>query len=93
MSSLADFVFYICRSESRDIAGWMALLLWKIWVARNDAIWNDAHHTSTSIGRTALDAYQQWLEVHKHPSLPNVQHGHNRVQDNNSIWRNRARRG
>jgi len=47
---------------------------------------NDAHHTSTSIGRTTLDAWQQWHEVHKHLSLPDVQHGQNRVQGNNSVW-------
>nr|ABO80475.1 probable reverse transcriptase At2g02650 -, related [Medicago truncatula] len=56
VSSLADFVFDICRLESRDIAGRVASLLWKIWAARNDTIWNDAHHRSTSIGRTTLDA-------------------------------------
>jgi len=56
VSSLIDFVFDIYCSESRDIAGRMALLLWQIWAARNDVIWKDAHHTSTSIGRTTLDA-------------------------------------
>jgi len=86
VSSLTDFVFDICRSESRDIVGCVALLLWQIWVARNDAIWNDVHHTSTSIGRMALDAWQQWQDVHKQPSLPIVQHRGNRVQGNNSVW-------
>jgi hypothetical protein len=85
MSSFTDFVFDICRSESRDIAGQVALLLWRIWAARNDVIWNDAHHTSTSIGRMALDARQQCQEVHKQPSLPILQHGHNRGQGNNLI--------
>ena len=85
-SSLADFVFDICCFENRDTAGQVALLLWQIWVARNDVIWNDAHHTSTSIGRTALDAWQQWQEVHKQPSSSVVQHGQNRVQANNSVW-------
>jgi hypothetical protein len=79
MSSLADFIFDICRSESRDIAGRVALLLWQIWAARNDVIWNDAHHTSTSIGRTALDAWQQWQDVHKQPSPLVVQHEQSRV--------------
>jgi len=73
--SLANFVFDICRPESRDIADRMALLHWQIWAAHNDVIWNDAHHTSTSIGRTALDAWQQWQEVHKHRSPSVVQHG------------------
>ena len=85
-SSLTDFIFDICRSESRDIVGRVALLLWQIWAARNDVIWNDAHHTSTTIGRTAVDAWQQWQEVHKQPSPLVVQHGHNRVQGNNSVW-------
>jgi hypothetical protein len=84
--SLADFIFDICCSENRDAAGRVALLLWQIWAARNDVIWNEAHHTSTSIGRTALDAWQQWQEVHKQPSLSVVQHGQNRVQANNSVW-------
>ncbi|AES65532.1 hypothetical protein MTR_2g041990 [Medicago truncatula] len=44
----------------------VALLLWQIWAARNDVIWNDVHHTST--------------KVHKHHSPPVVQHGQNRVQ-------------
>jgi len=87
VSSLTDFVFDICHSKSRDIAGRVALLLWQIWAAHNDVIWNDAHHTSTSIGRTALDAWQQWQEVHKQCSPPVVQHEHNRVQGNNSVWK------
>jgi len=45
----------------------VALLLWQIWAARSDVIWNDAHHTSTSIERASLDA---WQGVHKQPSPP-----------------------
>ena len=86
LEQLTNFVFDVCCSESRDISGRVALLLWQIWVARNDIIWNDAHHTSTSIGRAALDAWLQWQEVHKHPSPMVVQHGHNWVQDNISVW-------
>jgi len=37
-SSLADFVFDICCSESRDIVGQVTLLLWQIWASRNDVI-------------------------------------------------------
>jgi len=37
-NSLADVVFDICCSESRYIAGRVALLLWQIWVALNDDI-------------------------------------------------------
>jgi hypothetical protein len=86
VSSLTDFVFDICRSESRDIAGRVALLLWQIWAARNDVICNDTHYTSTSIGRTTLDAWQQWQDVHKQPSPLVVQHRQNRVLCNNSVW-------
>ena len=64
----------------------VALLLWQIWAARNDVIWNDAHHTSTSIGRTALETWQQWQEVLKQPSPSAVQHRQNRVQGNNLVW-------
>jgi len=55
-SSLANFVFDICCLESQDIVGQVVLLLLQIWAACNNVIWNDAHHTSTSIGRTSLDA-------------------------------------
>jgi hypothetical protein len=64
----------------------VALLLWQIWVARNDAIWNDAHHTSTSIGKTTIDAWQQWQEVHQHPSPSVMQQEQNRAQGNISVW-------
>jgi len=86
VNSLADFVFDICRSEIQDNAGRVALLLWQIWAACNDVIWNDAHHISTSIGRKTLVAWQQWQEIHKQRSPPVVQHGQNRVQGNNSVW-------
>jgi len=43
-------------------------------------------YTSTNIGRTTLDAWHQWQEVHKQPSPPVVQHKRNRVQGNNSVW-------
>ena len=68
-SSLADFVFDISCSENRDIAGRVALLFWQIWATHNDVIWNDAHHTSTSIGKTALDAWQhsrRFINSHHH---------------------------
>ncbi|AES78795.1 hypothetical protein MTR_7g045690 [Medicago truncatula] len=68
------------RIGTMNIAGRVTLLLWQIWAARNDVIWNDACHTSMNIGRTALDAWHQWQEVPKHHSPPVVQHGHNRVQ-------------
>ena len=64
----------------------MALVLWQIWAACNDVIWNDVYHTSTSIGRIALDVWHQWQEVHKHPSPLVVQHGQNRVQGSSSVW-------
>jgi hypothetical protein len=86
VSSLTNFVFDICRLESRDIAGRVVLLLWQIWAARNDVIWNDIHYTSTSIGRTTLDAWKQWQDVHKQPSPLVVQHRQNRVLGNNSVW-------
>jgi hypothetical protein len=54
-SSLADFVLDICCSEIQDIAGRVALLLWQIWAAHKDVIWNNVHHPSTSIRRTTLD--------------------------------------
>ena len=38
--------------------------------------------TSSSIGRTALDAWQQWQKVHKHHSPSVVQHRDNIVQ----VW-------
>lgn len=78
--------FDICCSESQDIVGRMTLLLWQIWVTRNDVISNDAHHTSTSIGRATLDAWQQWQQIHKQPSPPVVPYGHNRVQGNSLVW-------
>ena len=79
-------ILFLTCSESQDITGRVTLLLWQIWVARNDVIWNDVHRTSTSIGMTTLGAWQQWQDVHKQPSPLAVQHGHNRVQGNNSIW-------
>jgi hypothetical protein len=54
-SSLADFVFDIYCSENRDIVGRVALLLWQIWAARNDVIWNNAHHISKGcVNRTLV---------------------------------------
>ncbi|XP_024636624.1 uncharacterized protein [Medicago truncatula] len=39
-----------------------------------------------SIGRTTLDVWQQWQDVHKQPSSSVVQYRQNRVQGNNSVW-------
>jgi len=57
-SSLADFVFDVCHSESRDIAGRVALLLWQIWAARNDVIWNDAH-IRPILEKTAYELFKE----------------------------------
>lgn len=41
LNSLTNFVFDICCSEIRDIVCRVTLLLWQIWDARNDVIWNN----------------------------------------------------
>jgi len=79
------FLIYAVQ-KAETFPGRVAWLLWQIWAACNDVIWNYVHHTSTSIERTALGAWQQWQEVHKQPSPPVMQHKQSKVQSNNSIW-------
>lgn len=54
--TLAGFVFDVCQHEDGNVVGRVALLLWHIWVARNDVIWNDTRQSSMIIGRSALVA-------------------------------------
>lgn len=37
---MSELIFYICRKESADTGGCVAILLWQLWVARNDVVWN-----------------------------------------------------
>jgi hypothetical protein len=48
------FTVDVCRSESRDMAGCIVILLWQIWATRNDCVWNDERETLNGIGRLAL---------------------------------------
>ena len=59
-NTLQELVFNICSRESADAAGRVAVLLWQIWSAINDVVWNDTRETSITIGELAVNGWQQW---------------------------------
>jgi len=48
---------------SRDVVGRVAILMWHIWVAYNEVVWNDNRQSYVNIGMNALSSWQQWHEV------------------------------
>ncbi|GAU19638.1 hypothetical protein TSUD_383330 [Trifolium subterraneum] len=43
----------------------VTMLLWCIWLNRNDKIWNDNVQMPNQIGRHVFDAWNEWYSVHK----------------------------
>ena len=84
--TLAGFVFDLCRHENRNVAGRVALLLWHIWDARNDVIWNDTRQSSMTTGRSALVAWQDWNNVQQQRLSRRVQAANNGEQQRNTVW-------
>jgi len=56
-NTLQDLVFDICSRESAEAAGRVAVLLWQVWSARNDVVWNDTRKTLLAIGGLALNGW------------------------------------
>lgn len=52
--SLSELIFDICCKESADAGGCIAVLLWQLWAAHNDVVWNSSRDTPLGIGRLAL---------------------------------------
>ncbi|KEH41262.1 hypothetical protein MTR_1g047540 [Medicago truncatula] len=46
--------------ESADTGGCVVVLLWQLWTAKSDVVWNSSCHTLLGIGRLALSNLQQW---------------------------------
>jgi hypothetical protein len=63
--NISTFIFDICINESLDMAGCVVVLLWQIWAARNDCVWNVERQTSNCIGRLALSNWKQWHEANQ----------------------------
>jgi hypothetical protein len=42
VANFRDFIFDICRHESKLVAGKVAILLWFAWQNRNNKVWNDS---------------------------------------------------
>jgi len=57
---MLELIFYICHKESADTGDCVAILLWQLWAARNDVVWNSSRDTPLGIGRLALSNWQQW---------------------------------
>jgi hypothetical protein len=58
-NNMAAFMFDICRYESCDTTGRVAVLQWHICAARIELVWIDVRQTPTVIGRNALSSWQQ----------------------------------
>lgn len=43
--SMPKLIFDIYRKESADIGGCIAVLLWQLWAASNDVVWNSSRVT------------------------------------------------
>jgi len=51
---MVDFMF-LFAGPNRDIAGRVALLLWHLWAAHNDFVWNYNCQTAAGIGKAELN--------------------------------------
>ncbi|XP_073120318.1 uncharacterized protein [Henckelia pumila] len=55
-----------CSGENLDVA---AVVLWNIWLNRNEVVWNAKHKSPALILQTAMDLHAQWMLVHQRHSL------------------------
>ncbi|MCH87069.1 cytochrome P450, partial [Trifolium medium] len=66
----------ICRTESKDVAGQLAVLLWIIWNNRNNKVWNAEHETGRGLGIKARQFWLEWkaCQSFQHDSINTEQH-------------------
>jgi len=53
--SMSELIFDICRKESVDTGGCVAVLLWQLWATMNDVVWNSSCDTPLGNGKLALN--------------------------------------
>ncbi|MCH94606.1 ribonuclease H protein, partial [Trifolium medium] len=60
-NSVRDVIFDICSSESKEIAGRMAMMIWDVlWNNRNQWLWNHEKKDATQLGVHAFQMWDDW---------------------------------
>jgi ribonuclease HI len=62
-SNIKDLIFDVCSTESKEIAGLLAMLVWVIWQNRNSKVWNELHEIGRTLGHKARVLWEEWRDV------------------------------
>jgi ribonuclease HI len=57
-------IFDICKSESAEVTGAVAMIMWCLWYNRNNCVWNGTNDTARDVASRAVYLLQEWRAVH-----------------------------
>jgi ribonuclease HI len=56
-------IFDICKTESVEVTGAVAMIVWCLWYNRNNRVWNGLHDTARDVASRAVYMLQEWRAV------------------------------
>jgi hypothetical protein len=57
------YFFDICRNETSDVAGTVAMIVWCIWSNQKNCVWNSLKDTPKSVVMRAAHMINEWWAV------------------------------
>ncbi|PNX81746.1 hypothetical protein L195_g037771 [Trifolium pratense] len=62
-NNVHNVFFDICRNETSDVAGTVAMIAQCIWNNRNNCVWNGLNDTPKSVAMRAAHMMNEWRAV------------------------------
>jgi ribonuclease HI len=62
-NNVKSIIFDICKNESVEVAGAVAMTLWCLWNNRNNCVWNGIKHTAKEVASRAAHMLHDWRAI------------------------------
>ncbi|PNX81079.1 hypothetical protein L195_g037094 [Trifolium pratense] len=74
-NDVKSVIFDICRNESKDVEGSVAMILWSLWQNRNSWVWNGVKDSAKEVAMKAMHLLEEWravniIQQHNSPTTP-----------------------
>ena len=63
--SLVEWFFQLIKTQNKGVIGKISVVLWAIWIQRNNQYWNGSHESTTRTVYLALEFLFDWISIQK----------------------------
>ena len=61
--SLVEWFFQLIKTQNKEVIGKISVVLWAIWIQRNNQYWNGSHESTARTVYLALEFLFDWISI------------------------------